>query len=56
MPKEPPGHAFYEKPPQQNPHESIEFKIPNRADYIAHQSYYIRRALERIADALEKDG
>ena len=48
------GHPFFEQPPQTNQQVPIEFKLPNGVDYIAHQAYYIRRALERIADALEK--
>ena len=56
MPKEPAGHAFFESPPQSNAQEPKEYMLPNRVEYIAHQSYYIRRALERIADALEEKG
>jgi hypothetical protein len=54
MPNEPAGHPFFEKPPQTNAQEPMEFKLTNKVEYIAHQAYYIRRALERIADALEK--
>lgn len=45
---------FYNNPPPSNAQEPMEFKVPNKIEYIAHQAFYIRRALERIADALEK--
>jgi len=48
------GHPFYEQPPQSNAQVPVEFKVPNAVEYIVHQSYYIRRALERIAEALEQ--
>jgi hypothetical protein len=28
--------------------------VANAATYLAHQAFHIRKALERIADALEK--
>lgn len=45
------GHPFYAKPPstEQGP---VDFIVPNAVQYIAHQAYHIRRALERIADAM----
>jgi hypothetical protein len=51
MPTEP-GHPFYAKPPstEQGP---TEYMVPHAVQYIAHQAYHIRRALERIADAME---
>jgi len=48
------GHPFFEQPPRADAQAPVEFMLPNSVQYIAHQAYYIRRALERIADAMEK--
>jgi hypothetical protein len=52
MPTEP-GHPFYAKPPSTEQGGLAEYMVPNAVQYIAHQAYHIRRALERIADAME---
>jgi hypothetical protein len=49
------GHSIFEQPPQtaQTP---IDQMVPAGVQYIAHQAYFIRRALECIADAVKKRG
>jgi hypothetical protein len=48
------GHPFFEQPPRIDANAPIDQMVPTGVQYIAHQAYFIRRALERIADAMEK--
>lgn len=51
------ANGFYDSPLPLNAAEAKpENQVANAATYMAHQAYAIRRALERIADALEKKG
>jgi hypothetical protein len=51
------AHPFYDNPPpdlNRTAIPSTDQQMANAAMYLSHQALHIRKALERIADALEK--
>ena len=51
------ANPFYDNPPPdliRSAVPSSEQQIANSAMYLSHQAFHIRKALERIAEALEK--
>jgi hypothetical protein len=51
------ANPFYDNPPPDLNRAAIpspEQQTANAAMYLSHQAFHIRKALERIADALEK--
>ena len=51
------AHPFYDNPPpdlNRTAVPSTDQQMANAAMYLSHQALHIRKALERIADALEK--
>jgi hypothetical protein len=51
------NNSFYDNPPPSNAASAQpEHQMANAATYLSFQAFHIRKALERIADALEKKG
>jgi len=46
--------GYFDKPPMVQRGIETQQQTANAAEYIAHQLFHIRKALERIADSMEK--
>ena len=51
------ARGFYDVEPATSAAQARpEDQLANAATYVAHQAFHIRKALERIADAMERNG